>query len=133
GSELVDRSKFTVKGPQVDMGLGFWGCLYGELFGGMMQKARPQSGLKINRDGFNDFHITCAGRRVIIKLNGVMTVDNEFPTMPDEGIIALQLHAGDPMEVVFRNLFIKDLSAPVYERIVLPGHAPLETWGLAFS
>src|SRR5262249_40609775 len=38
-SPLIDRKKFTVRGPQADMGDIYWGSLYGELFGGLMQQA----------------------------------------------------------------------------------------------
>jgi len=41
---------------------------------------------------------------------GPVTVDGEFPKMPDEGIIAWQLHAGGSMEVTFRNIRFQDLS-----------------------
>ena len=50
------------------------------------------------------------GKHVTIKLNGEITVDEDFEKLPDEGIIAWQLHAGEPMEVVFRNIEFKDLS-----------------------
>jgi hypothetical protein len=48
---------------------------------------------------------------VTIKLNGETTVDDDFPKLPDEGIIAWQLHQGGPMEVTFRSIQFKDLSA----------------------
>src|SRR5260221_1489475 len=38
-SEIADKEKFTCKGPQADIALGYWGSLYGELFGGMMKEA----------------------------------------------------------------------------------------------
>jgi len=47
---------------------------------------------------------------VTIKLNGETTVDQDFPKLPDDGIIAFQLHQGKPMEVVFKNIHFKDLS-----------------------
>src|SRR5947209_5357711 len=31
-SEIMDKDKFTVKGPQCDMGQIYWGSLYGENF-----------------------------------------------------------------------------------------------------
>jgi hypothetical protein len=38
-------------------------------------------------------------------------VDGDFPQMPDEGIAALQLHAGfKSMEVTFMDSQLKDLS-----------------------
>jgi hypothetical protein len=35
-SEVFDAKLFKVKGPQVDVGKGYWGSLYGEGVGGMM-------------------------------------------------------------------------------------------------
>ncbi len=110
-SEVMERKNFAVKGPQCDIGGGFWGSLYGEHFGGMMQAA-PGAVVKkaLKATDFNEYYIKCVGKHVTIKLNGEVTVDGDFPKMPDEGIIAWQLHAGGPMEVTFRNIRFKDLS-----------------------
>jgi hypothetical protein len=112
-SEVFDRDHFAVKGPQCDIGDVYWGSLYGEHFGGMM-KAAPIDLVKkvLKPDDFNDYAIKCVGKHVTIKLNGETTVDDDFPTMPDDGIIAWQMHAGYPnMEVTFRNIKFKDLSS----------------------
>ena len=44
-----------------------------------------------------------------IKLNGEITVDADFDNLPADGIIALQLHQGSPMEVTFKNIEFKEL------------------------
>jgi Domain of Unknown Function (DUF1080) len=107
-----NRKNFAVEGPQCDMGAQYWGSLYGEHFGGMMKAADPQLVSKVlKKDDFNDYSIKCVAKHVTIKLNGAATVDDDFPKMPDEGIIAWQLHQGGPMEVTFRNIQFKDLSA----------------------
>jgi Domain of Unknown Function (DUF1080) len=110
-SEVFDQEHLAVKGPQCDMGDVYWGSLYGEHFGGMMKQA-PQELVKkvLKPDSFNDYYIKCVGKHVTIKLNGETTVDEDFEKLPDEGIIAWQLHAGDPMEVIFRNIEFKDLN-----------------------
>ena len=106
------RDQYAVAGPQCDIGEGFWGSLYGEHFGGMM-KAAPQDLVKkvLRADDFNDYTIRCAGKHVTIKLNGETTVDDDFLKMPEEGIIAWQLHAGGPMEVTFKDIKFKELNA----------------------
>src|SRR5689334_7566758 len=38
-SKLTDPKKYTVAGPQADIGQIFWGSLYGEGFGGMMKQS----------------------------------------------------------------------------------------------
>jgi hypothetical protein len=110
-SEIFDRDHMAVKGPQCDMGQVYWGSLYGEQFGGMM-KAAPVDVVKkvLKKDEFNDYSIKCVGKHVTIKLNGETTVDDDFDKMPDEGIIAWQLHQGPPMEVTFKDIHFKDLS-----------------------
>ena len=111
-SELFDREHFAVKGPQCDIGDIYWGSLYGEHFGGMMQQAPKDVVTKVlKKDDFNDYYIKCVDKHVTIKLNGEVTVDNDFAKMPDDGIIAWQMHAGYPaMEVTFKNIKFKDLS-----------------------
>jgi len=109
-SEVFDRKHFAVKGPQADIGEVYWGCLYGEHFGGMMKEAPKAEVEKVlKKDDFNDYSIRCVGKHVTIRLNGVTTVDDDFAKMPDEGIIAWQLHAGAPMEVTFKNIEFREL------------------------
>jgi hypothetical protein len=110
-SEVFDREHFAVKGPQCDMGDIYWGSLYGEHFGGMMKQADKEIVTKVlKKDDFNDYSIKCVGKHVTIKLGGETTVDEDFEKLPDEGIIAWQLHAGKGMEVTFKNIKFKDLS-----------------------
>jgi hypothetical protein len=64
----------------------------------------------VKPDAFNDYHIRCVGKHVTIAINGVTTVDTEFPTLPDEGVIAWQLHSHFPgMQVQFKGVAIKEL------------------------
>jgi hypothetical protein len=110
-SKIHDEKRLAVTGPQCDMGGPYWGSLYGENFGGMMKAADAELVKKVLKKGeFNDYYIKCVGKRVTIKLNGETTVDEEFAKLPEEGIVALQLHGGGSMEVVFRNIQFKDLS-----------------------
>ena len=107
-----DQEHFAVEGPQCDMGDVYWGSLYGEHFGGMMKQA-PRAIVEssaLKKDDFNDYSIKCVGKHVTIKLNGETTVDQDFSNLPDTGIIAWQLHQGQPMEVVFKDVHFKDLS-----------------------
>ena len=111
-SEVFDMKNLAVKGPQCDIGDVYWGSLYGENFGGMMKQAPKEVVTKVlKKDDFNDYYIKAVGKKITIKLNGETTVDDEFPKAPDEGIIAWQLHAGGAMEVIFKNIEFKDLSA----------------------
>jgi hypothetical protein len=110
-SEISNPKTFAVRGPQADIGEGWWGSLYGEDFGGMMKAADRKAVEKVlKKADFNDYSIRCVGKHVTIRINGMVTVDDDFPKMPAEGIIAFQLHAGGPMEVTFRDIQFKDLS-----------------------
>ncbi len=113
-SEVTDDKKFVVAGPQCDIGAGYWGSLYGEGKGwGYMMKQSPGDLVKkaVKKDDFNDYRIKCVGKHVTIKVNGETMVDGDFEKMPDEGIIAWQLHAGfKSMEVTFKDIQFKNLS-----------------------
>jgi hypothetical protein len=110
-SKIFDKKHLAVQGPQCDMGDVFWGSLYGEHVPGKMMKAGPADVVKkvLKKNEFNDYSIKCSGQHVTIKLNGETTVDDDFPEMPKDGIIAWQLHAGPPMEVTFKNIKFKEL------------------------
>ena len=114
-SELKDPRTFAVWGPQCDIGEGYWASLFGEHFnpGGQHVMLRPAPADVVKRvlkpADFNDYHIRCAGKHVTITLNGAKTVDDDFPTIADEGIVAFQLHAGGPMEVTFRRIEFREI------------------------
>jgi hypothetical protein len=111
-SKIVETEHFTVQGPQADIGEAYWGSLYGERMGGMMKQAPADVWKRVLKEGeFNDYLIRCVGKHCTIKLNGATTVDDDFPTMPEEGIIAWQLHAGPAMEATFRNIRFRDLGS----------------------
>jgi hypothetical protein len=119
-STLADEKKFVVRGPQVDVGKGYWGSLYGEGVGGMMKASDPKKIEEaVKPTEFNEYHITAKGTRITVKVNGVTMVDQDFPTLPGKdkkpaptaGIIAFQAHAGYPkMRVEFTDIKFVDLS-----------------------
>jgi len=110
-SKIVDKVKFAVGGPQADIGEGYWGSLYGEQFGGMMKEApKAEINKLLKPKDFNAYSIKAVGKHVTIKVNGTVAVDNDFPKMPEKGIIAFQVHAGPPMEVTFKDIVFTDLT-----------------------
>lgn len=62
-------------------------------------------------DNWNDVVILAEGNHLRHYLNGRLILDftDNDPQAREEGILALQLHAGEPMWVEFRNLRIKEL------------------------
>jgi hypothetical protein len=107
--ELPD---WVVRGLQADMAAGnWWGSIYdergtrGTIVNGWKGKAE-----KVVRDGdWNDYEVRCDGDFIQLKVNGVTTAELHDAVMPRTGVIALQLHAGEPMQVEFRNLRIQEL------------------------
>jgi hypothetical protein len=112
-SQLIDADRCVVKGPQCDIGEGYWGDLYGELSGGLMKQAPLAQVARVVKEGeFNDYVIRCAGQHVTIRVNGVTTVDDDFDGLHESGVIAWQLHGGGPMTVTFKDIEFKELPPP---------------------
>lgn len=62
-------------------------------------------------DDWNDVVITAKGNRIRHYMNGKLILDctDNDPRGYEEGVLALQLHAGSPMWVEFKNIRLKDL------------------------
>lgn len=106
--ELPD---WVVRGYQADAAEGaWWGSLYGEKTGrGVIVNGYTGKGEKVvNANGWNNYEIICRGKQITVTLNGLVTADLE-DDMSADGILALQLHAGPPMEASFRNIRIRTL------------------------
>lgn len=66
----------------------------------------------IKKEGWNEYVIIAKGNHLVQKINGHTTVDvtdNQASKSSAEGILALQLHAGPPMLVQFKNIRLKQL------------------------
>ncbi len=138
---------WVVGGYQADLeGGDTWsGANYGEKFRGILAKRGQKTIIgdnhkpkvvgsvgdseklqsHIDQDGWNQYHIIAKGYRFTHKINGhVMSkvIDKDEAKRRDSGLLALQLHAGPPMKVQFRNIRIKrlpdDLSASEKKKVV---------------
>ena len=68
-----------------------------------------QIGQKVYRKGdWNTYEILADGPHIRLKLNGTQTID-ATDDKASSGIIAIQLHAGEPMRVEVRNIKLKVL------------------------
>ncbi|MCY2991958.1 MAG: DUF1080 domain-containing protein [Planctomycetota bacterium] len=130
----VDRGNSVVNGYQADMDLGhsYTGILYEEGGRGILarrcvktivkedgktENAGPTCDEKellasIKKGEWNEWVISAKGNQLLQQLNGFTTVDvtdNQVAKRRMEGIIALQLHAGPPMVVQFKDIRIKQL------------------------
>ena len=133
-----EKQKWVVGGYQADFEAGdtYSGILYGERFRGILANRGQKTVLMVGEDGkfqsktvgsvgeskeiqakikkedWNEYSILADGFHFVHKINGVLTAectDNHEAQRRDSGIIALQLHAGPPMTVQFRNIRIKNL------------------------
>ncbi len=134
----VPNAKWVIGGYQADIDSnpsgGFTGIVYGEKFRGILaqrgtkatvgddHKAKetgkigdPTEILKTYKRGeWNEYHITGQGFHFVQKINGVTTAeltDDDKEQRKATGLLALQLHAGPPMKVSFRNIRLKKLPA----------------------
>jgi len=130
----VDKGNHVVNGYQADIDSGdtYIGILYDE--GGRGILAQRGEKVEITADGkktvtgktgeskeiaaavkkedWNDYAVIAKGNQLIQKINGLTTVeviDNESNKAKSAGILALQLHAGPPMTVQFKDIMFKEL------------------------
>lgn len=104
------RSHLDVSGYQADVVPGGWGILH-EMNGrgNIAVSNTPEVRAAANPDDWNDIEVTCRGPRVVIRVNGVVTADWTETNLsrPRKGVIAFQLHEGEPMEVHVANVRLK--------------------------
>lgn len=70
---------------------------------------------KIQPDQWHDYSITARGSRLEFRIDGITTAvldDRETGKSREDGILALQLHAGPPMKVQFRDIQLTSLAEP---------------------
>ena len=140
--------KWVVGGYQADLEAGnTWsGANYGERYRGILAK-RGQSTVignnhkpkvvgqvgdtkelqaNIKKEDWNSYRIVASGYTLTHEINGKMTakvVDEDSTRRRRSGILALQLHAGPPMKVQFRNIRLKRLPLGDKKKVVMvSGH-----------
>ncbi len=96
-----------MRGPQADVGAGWWGKLYEESARGLLW---DKSGEKhVKTDEWNDYVVEAVGGHVRTWINGQLCVDLNDEKLSRRGIFGLQIHAGGPMEVRFKDLKLEVL------------------------
>ncbi|MCI0333270.1 MAG: DUF1080 domain-containing protein [Planctomycetes bacterium] len=91
-----------VRGYQADIGPTWWGKLYEENGRALLWDKSGEAHVKNGE--WNRYEIEADGSRIRTWINGQPCVDLDDPNGKRTGIVALQLHAGEPTEVRFRNL-----------------------------
>ncbi|NBV79132.1 MAG: DUF1080 domain-containing protein [Verrucomicrobia bacterium] len=132
-SKVVEEKGFVVAGYQADFecGKSYSGILYEERGRGILaqrgQKTVIKEGskkpevtgevgksaeiqAKIKPADWNEYRIVAQGGHLQHFINGVQTIDvtDETAVGAKKGILALQLHAGAPMKVEFKDLVLKE-------------------------
>ena len=130
-SELVGNPEdFVAKGYQADLHKKheFYGMLYAEKWRGIVAKRFQRvvvgkngktkvvgevgdKNQKLVDNEWNELTIIAVGNRQIHQVNGVTTMDltDNHPEAKRKGILALQLHAGKPMTVEFKDIQLSNL------------------------
>jgi hypothetical protein len=130
----IEMDDFVVGGYQADFDAShnFIGILYEERGRGILvprckqliiredgskEEVGPTSDEKdllasLKKEGWNEYVVIAEGNHLVQKINGFTTVDvtdNQKEKSRAEGILALQLHAGPPMLVQFKDIQLKQL------------------------
>lgn len=101
----------NVPGYQVDMGKGYWGSLWEERRGNMVQKFPDSLVTKLVKAGdWNHYYIIAKGHHIQAWLNGVKTIDIVHESGFLDGNIGLQLAHGRALTVVdIKAMYVREL------------------------
>jgi hypothetical protein len=71
----------------------------------------PENEYVLRQQDWNEYLLTVEGNHYMARLNGVVVVDFTDPTPKStDGTIALQLHSGGKGNMMFRDIYVRDLS-----------------------
>jgi poly(3-hydroxybutyrate) depolymerase/prenyltransferase beta subunit len=113
-----------MSGFQADVGENFWGCLYDESRRNrVLVPAAPAALKALHADAWNQYTIDAKGDDMRLALNGVnsVTYHEADPAIAHEGKFAVQMHAGGPMTVEFKDIYIQALPEPKADSENSPG------------
>jgi Domain of Unknown Function (DUF1080) len=112
-SVRLTNPAYEMSGYQADWGNDFWASLYDE-------SRRDKSLMKpdqvevlkwIKTNDWNVYEIRAENRRIRLFINGKQTVDYTEPdlSIPQVGLIGLQVHGGGKAQVSFKDISIEEL------------------------
>jgi hypothetical protein len=90
-------------GPQADAGKGYWGSLYGENFGNKTLCKNMAGEGVVKPNDWNVYEIVAVGSKIRTAMNGRLCVDVDDAKYLRRGLFGLQVHAGGPTEVRFKD------------------------------
>jgi hypothetical protein len=112
-SQRATQPAHEMVGYQADLGNKYWGSLYDE---SRRNKVLAQAdaavvakALKLN--DWNDYEIRAEGRRIRLSINGQQTIDytETDESIPQTGLIGLQIHGGGKAQVSYKDITIQEL------------------------
>ena len=112
-SQRLTNPSYEMEGYQADWGKGYWASLYDESRRNKTliapDSAQVQKWIKIN--DWNDYRVHAENGRIQLYINGHQTVDYTEPdqTIPQKGLIGLQIHGGGKAQVAIKDIFIEEL------------------------
>ena len=123
---IQPKSFDDVPGYQVDMGDGYWGCLWDEHH---RQKKifdfpKEEADKILRKEDWNHYYIKCQGSHITLFLNGVKTADGEDPGGFSSGPLGFQLCHGDNTVASFRNIYVKLLKPATKGTAPIPPETP---------
>lgn len=100
-------------GYQADIGEGWYGALYDESRRNtILAKPDPETVKKAVKPGqWNEYEIRADGNRVVLKINGIQTVDytEKDPKVVPHGKVAVQIHGDGKTRVQFKDISLEEL------------------------
>ena len=113
-----------MSGYQADIGEGYWGSLYDESRRNKVLVPASDEALKaLNKTDWNHYVVSAIGDKIVPALNGKRSVEYHEPdaAIARSGLLAVQIHAGGPMEVQFKDVMIQPLPTPTADNPTQPG------------
>ncbi|GLU51661.1 3-keto-disaccharide hydrolase [Dyadobacter frigoris] len=112
-SKRAEKPDYEMVGYQADLGDGYWASLYDESRRNKTLIAPDSMLIKkiLKRGDWNQYEVKCENRHIRILLNGTETVDYTEPdqSIPQSGLIGLQIHGGGKAQVAYKDLVIEEL------------------------
>ena len=112
-SKRLKDPAHEMTGYQADLGPGYWGGLYDESRRNKTLLAPDSLTLAkaLIPDDWNEYEIRAEGKRIRLFINGTQTVDYTEPdeTIPQSGIIGLQIHGNGKAEVRYKDITLEKL------------------------
>lgn len=112
-SQPATKPPNEMVGYQCDIGEGWWGALYDESRRNKVLVKPDADAVKkaIKPNDWNEYLIRARGKRIQTAINGVNMIDytETDDTIPQFGMIGLQVHGGGASEASYKEITIQEL------------------------